>query len=128
MSFTVVETWKSSRTGSSARCCGAKNGIVLEFSIRLSRACLGKMLVFIYILLKNAVFRRDPSLDPEVLIQQFLSGAATATSSFAPFHTQKLNSICRDRLGTNTVNVGKRTFLQGTSGTPPLSMCATTWM
>jgi hypothetical protein len=34
-----------------------KNGIFLEFSLCLSRACLGKMFVFIYKWLKNAVFR-----------------------------------------------------------------------
>ena len=37
---------------------GAKNGIFFEFSLCLSRACLGKMIVLIYKWLKNAVFRR----------------------------------------------------------------------
>jgi hypothetical protein len=37
---------------------GTKNGIFLEFSLCLSRACLGKMIIFIYKWLKNAVFRR----------------------------------------------------------------------
>ena len=39
---------------------GAKNGIFFEFSLCLSRACLGKMFVFIYKWLKNVVFRRLP--------------------------------------------------------------------
>jgi hypothetical protein len=34
-----------------------ENGTFLEFSLCLSRACLGKMIVFIYKWLKNAVFR-----------------------------------------------------------------------
>ena len=38
---------------------GAGNGIFFEFSLCLSRACLGKMIVFIYKWLKNAVFRSD---------------------------------------------------------------------
>jgi CRP-like cAMP-binding protein len=38
---------------------GAKNGIFFEFSLYLSRACLGKMIVLMYKWLKNAVFRRD---------------------------------------------------------------------
>jgi hypothetical protein len=37
---------------------GAKNGIRFEFSLCLSRACLGKMIVFRYKWLKTAVFRR----------------------------------------------------------------------
>jgi len=35
---------------------GAKNGIFFEFSLCLSRACLGKMIVFIYKWLENAFF------------------------------------------------------------------------
>jgi hypothetical protein len=35
-----------------------KTASVFEFSLCLSRACLGKMFVFIYKWLKNAVFRR----------------------------------------------------------------------
>jgi hypothetical protein len=36
---------------------GAKNAIIfLEFPLCLSRACLGKMIVYIYKLLKNGVF------------------------------------------------------------------------
>jgi hypothetical protein len=38
---------------------GAENGIFVEFSLCLSRACLGKIVVFIYKWLKNAVFRRN---------------------------------------------------------------------
>jgi hypothetical protein len=41
-----------------------RNGIFFEFSLCLSRACLGKMFVFMYKWLKNAVFRR-PSLQPQ---------------------------------------------------------------
>jgi hypothetical protein len=37
---------------------GAENGIFFELSLCLSRACLGKRIVFIYKWLKNAVFRR----------------------------------------------------------------------
>jgi len=37
---------------------GRENGNFFEFSLCLSRACLGKMIVFIYKWLKNAVFRR----------------------------------------------------------------------
>ena len=33
---------------------GAENGIFFEFSLCLSRACLGKMIVYIYKWLKNA--------------------------------------------------------------------------
>ena len=36
-----------------------KRHVVFEFSLCLSRACLGKMIVFIYKWLKNAVFRRN---------------------------------------------------------------------
>ena len=32
-----------------------KNGLVIEFSLRLSRACLGKMFIFIYKWLKKTV-------------------------------------------------------------------------
>eukprot|EP01046_Picozoa_sp_COSAG06_P026451 COSAG06_NODE_2275_length_7194_cov_10.705144_4_plen_92_part_00 len=35
-----------------------KTASFFEFSLCLSRACLGKMIVFIYKWLKNAVFRR----------------------------------------------------------------------
>ena len=35
-----------------------KTASFFEFSLCLSRACLGKMMVFIYNWLKNAVFRR----------------------------------------------------------------------
>jgi hypothetical protein len=34
-----------------------KNGIFFQFSLCLSRACLGKIIVFIYKWLKNVVFR-----------------------------------------------------------------------
>jgi hypothetical protein len=37
---------------------GAKNGIFSEFSLCLSQACLGKMIIFIYKWRKNAGFRR----------------------------------------------------------------------
>ena len=36
-----------------------KTASFFEFSLCLSRACLGKMIVFIYKWLKNAVFRRE---------------------------------------------------------------------
>ena len=36
-----------------------KTASFFEFSLCLSRACLGKMIVFIYKWLKNAVFRRS---------------------------------------------------------------------
>jgi hypothetical protein len=39
---------------------GRENGIFFEFSLCLSRACLGKMIDFIYKLLKNAVFSQGP--------------------------------------------------------------------
>ena len=35
--------------------------LFFEFSLCLSRACIGKMIVFIYKWLKNAVFRCRPS-------------------------------------------------------------------
>eukprot|EP01046_Picozoa_sp_COSAG06_P069038 COSAG06_NODE_18640_length_876_cov_1.021879_1_plen_68_part_10 len=35
-----------------------KTASFFEFSLCMSRACLGKMIVFIYKWLKNAVFRR----------------------------------------------------------------------
>ena len=45
---------------------GAENGIFVEFSLCLSRACLGKIIVFIYKWLKNAVFRRTLPYPGEV--------------------------------------------------------------
>jgi hypothetical protein len=44
-----------------AGCTGAETGIFGEFSLCLSRACLGKIIVFIYKWLKNAVLHRDAS-------------------------------------------------------------------
>ena len=46
-----IKTWPGPETV-------RKTAFVLEFSLCLSRACLGKMFVFIYKWLKNAVLRR----------------------------------------------------------------------
>jgi hypothetical protein len=46
-----------------ARC--EKTASFFEFSLCLSRACLGKMIVFIYKWLKNAGFRREGRRQPD---------------------------------------------------------------
>ena len=52
-----------------------KTASFFEFSLCLSRACLGKMFVFIYKWLKNAVFRR-----PDVVLEGASTWAAIQTS------------------------------------------------
>ena len=56
---------------------GRETGIFLEFSLCLSRACLGKMIVFIYKWRKNAVFRRARWVESQLI---FLSGRHTVDS------------------------------------------------
>jgi hypothetical protein len=69
--------------------CGAENGIFFEFSLCLSRACLGKMIVFIYKWLKNAVFRRAASGrgGGEAAVSLHACGLQTGKKNvlFAPF-------------------------------------------
>jgi hypothetical protein len=49
---------------------GRENGIFFEFSLCLSRTCLGKMFVFIYKWRKNAVFRRPTDADAGGFVQR----------------------------------------------------------
>jgi hypothetical protein len=51
---------------------GGKTASFFEFSLSLSRACLGKTIVFIYKWLKNAVFRRHALHSRAVLLRRGL--------------------------------------------------------
>ena len=87
--------------------CGAvrKRPSFVEFSPCLSRACLGKMIVFIHKLLKNAVFRRRAQRDLpfEQHATDYCVGAETAGFG-APFYIKTiiLPSQARDKHGEST--------------------------
>jgi hypothetical protein len=78
------------RSASARRCMHLrKNGLFFEFSLCLSRACLGKMIVFIYKWLKTTVFthrdqdraQRHADLNLPIAAVTHVTHAAAATAA-----------------------------------------------
>jgi ABC-type multidrug transport system fused ATPase/permease subunit len=88
-----------------------KTASFFEFSLCLSRACLGKMIVSIYKWLKNAVFRRTTTL---------LGYAGKQNPFFAmPLYTRLKRSFLPRRLGTDIEKVEKSGVVLQADGRRP---------
>jgi hypothetical protein len=95
-------------------CNGAvrKTASFFEFSPCLSRACLGKLIVFIYQWLKNAVLRRSSvgtRADVELMENLYIEDWwIKALAELDQWHgVKKVFHTCQDRLGTNMEKVEK---------------------
>ena len=100
--------------GSAAEGCGAarnrytvrKTASFLELPLCLSRACLGKMIVFIYKWLKNAVFRRPQDVEWWCVLDKFSFLLVCSKLSLNRFHlrfkTIKLPRQAREKHAKET--------------------------
>eukprot|EP01046_Picozoa_sp_COSAG06_P008785 COSAG06_NODE_449_length_15623_cov_50.097204_3_plen_171_part_00 len=85
-----------------AACSVRKTASFFEFSLCLSRTCLGKMIVFIYKWRKNTVFRRATSVSDDDTSEASVSvaGRRTGLTSEDEEEEEKLvleNLLCADR-------------------------------
>ena len=125
--------------GSAAEGCGAarnrytvrKTASFLELPLCLSRACLGKMIVFIYKWLKNAVFRRPQDVEWWCVLDKFSFLLVCSKLSLNRFHlrfkTIKLPRQAREKhakeTGTKTRRGGEFPFLAF-----PQGCCGPYWL